>query len=33
VVEEKILHTGADPKTELDILQNDYNQKLQDALK
>jgi len=32
-VEEKVLHTGADPKTELDQLQNDFSQKLQDALK
>jgi multiple sugar transport system substrate-binding protein len=32
-VEEKILHTGADPKTELDQLQNDFAQKLLDALK
>ncbi len=32
-VEEKILHTGADPKTELDQLQNDFAQKLQDSLK
>ncbi len=31
--EEKILHTGADPKTELDQLQNDFAQKLLDALK
>ncbi len=33
VVEEKILHTGADPKTELDQLQNDFAQKLLDSLK
>ena len=32
-VEEKVLHTGADPETELDQLQNDFSQKLQDALK
>jgi len=32
-VEEKVLHTGADPKTELDQLQNDFSQKLQDSLK
>jgi ABC-type glycerol-3-phosphate transport system substrate-binding protein len=31
--EEKILHTGAAPKTELDQLQNDFAQKLQDAMK
>jgi len=31
--EESILHTGADPKTELDKLQNDFAPKLQDALK
>jgi multiple sugar transport system substrate-binding protein len=31
--EENILHAGADPKTELDTLQNDFAQKLQDALK
>ena len=32
-VEQAILHTGADPKTQLDQLQSDYSQKLQDALK
>ncbi len=31
--EATILHTGADPKTELGTLQNDFAQKLQDALK
>ena len=31
--EATILHTGADPKTELDKLQSDFSQKLQDALK
>jgi multiple sugar transport system substrate-binding protein len=31
--EGNILHTGADPKTELDTLQNDFAPKLQDALK
>jgi len=32
-VEQAILHTGADPKTQLDQLQDGYAQKLQDALK
>jgi multiple sugar transport system substrate-binding protein len=30
--EEKILHTGADPKTELDPVQAEFEQKLKDAL-
>ena len=33
LVEEKVLHTGADPKTELDQLQNDFAPKLEEALK
>jgi hypothetical protein len=32
-VEEKVLHTGADPKTELDQLQTEFEPKLQEALK
>jgi multiple sugar transport system substrate-binding protein len=32
-VEEKVLHTGADPKTELDQLQAEFEPKLQEALK
>jgi hypothetical protein len=32
-VEEKVLHTGADPKTELDQLQTEFEPKLQAALK
>ena len=31
--EENILHTGADPKTELDQLQTDFEPKLQEALR
>jgi multiple sugar transport system substrate-binding protein len=31
--EEKILHTGADPKTELDPVQAEFEQKLLDSLK
>ena len=31
--EQAILHTGADPKTELDKLQNDFAAKLQESLK
>jgi multiple sugar transport system substrate-binding protein len=33
LVEEKVLHTGADPKTELDQLQSDFAPKLEAALK
>jgi hypothetical protein len=33
LVEEKVLHTGADPKTELDQLQSDFAPKLEEALK
>jgi hypothetical protein len=32
-VEQKILQTGADPKTELDQLQNEFEPKLEAALK
>jgi hypothetical protein len=30
--EEKILHTGADPKTELDLIQAEFEQQFKDSL-
>jgi hypothetical protein len=33
LVEEQVLHTGADPKPLLDTLQADFEPKLQEALK